>query len=169
MKASDVMTAPAVCCSAHDTLEYVAELMWDYEIHTVAVVDGSGRPVGWVTDRAICMTALRARQSLGALRVEQAMLRAVPTVKSDLGLSLLKARKASAPWLLVLDDSGAAAGVVTDGDIERARRRAQPLRPADEMLADRCLAPRTLRMLGLGGAAGAGRRVERKSLSPAGL
>jgi predicted transcriptional regulator len=166
MKASDVMTAPALCCSAHDTLEYVAELMWDYEIHAVAVVDGSGRPVGWVTDRAICMTALRARQPLGSLRVEQAMLRSVPTVKKDLKLSLLeRVMGARTPWLLVLDESGGVAGVVTDGDVERARLRRKAPHPADEMLAGRCLAPRTLRILGLAGASSAGHRVERKSLS----
>lgn len=121
MKARDVMTAPVLCCSVHDTLEDVAELMWEYEIHAVPVVDSAGRPVGWVTDRAICMSALRARRALGSVRVAQAMLQSVPTVQASLKLSVLERRVMGAGWLVVVDEAGVAEGVVTDGDLQRAR------------------------------------------------
>ncbi|MBL8743071.1 MAG: CBS domain-containing protein [Myxococcales bacterium] len=131
------MTSPALCCSIDDTVDRVAELMWDYEIHAVPVIDVAGRPVGWVTDRSICMAALRTGQPLGSLRVERALLSSVPTVRSETKLSLLErlASRGDASWLLVVDESGGMVGVITDGDVARARLQAPPARSVRRRVA----------------------------------
>jgi predicted transcriptional regulator len=128
MRTKDVMTAPALYCSLNDSLEQVAAMMWDYEIDALPVVDPAQRAIGWVTDRAICMTALRQHRPLSMLTVAQAMLPDAPIVHQGLGIGRLERRMAEnhTPWLAVLDDAGCVAGVVTTGDIERALRKLAP-------------------------------------------
>ena len=120
----DVMTSPAECCSPDDSLERVAELMWDYEIRALPVVDAAGRPIGWLTDRAICMTALRSQRALKPLRVRQAMMPSPPVVRRDFPLCLLERELSQhgSDWLVVIDDDGTVAGIVTTGDVDRALR-----------------------------------------------
>jgi predicted transcriptional regulator len=122
MKTTDVMSTPVQCCRPDDTLAHAAEDMWDYEIQNMPVVDEAGRPIGLVTDRSICMTALRSRRRLDLLRVDQAMLSEVPTVHQDVPLEELERvlRGADVRWAAVVADGGAVVGVVTPGDVERA-------------------------------------------------
>jgi len=130
MKTRDVMTTPAQCCSPNDSLEQVAEMMWDYELHAIPAVDARGRPVGWVTDRAICMTTLRAGARLADLEARQALLLGIPAVHQDLPAGRLAEAmtRCGSEWLVVVDDAGVVTGVVTVGDLARASAPASRMR-----------------------------------------
>ena len=119
------MTAPAQCCTIDGSLAQVAEEMWDYEIHAVPVVDDEGRPLGSVTDRCICMAALRSKRSIERLQVKTAMLVGVFCVHQDLPVDQLEKlmQSGEARWFPVLGEDGRVVGVVTAGDVDRALRK----------------------------------------------
>ncbi len=76
MKVSDLLRRDAITCRLHDTLEDVAQLIWEQDIGCVPVVDDLGRLCGIITDRDICAAA-RMRDELTAIPVSAAMARAV--------------------------------------------------------------------------------------------
>lgn len=134
MKTKDVMTSPAVCCTIDGSLARAAEEMWDYEIHTMPVVDEQDRPIGSVTDRCICMAALRANRRLEAIQVKAAMLVGVPRVHQELPVAQLEPLMDSSQvrLLAVVEDDGRLVGVVSAGDVDRALRELTcRSRPAD--------------------------------------
>jgi len=57
MNASDVMTKTVRSCSAGDSLQRAAQLMWEGDCGSVPVVDSDNRVVGILTDRDIAMAA----------------------------------------------------------------------------------------------------------------
>lgn len=77
MQVEDVMTKLVQCCSADDTLEHAAQLMWQHDCGCLPVCRGPGdsgyRAIGVVTDRDICMCALFRHKPLAELRVSDAM------------------------------------------------------------------------------------------------
>ncbi len=117
------MTRDVRVCRQGESLSAVALEMWHYEIPAVPVVDDLGRPIAVVTDRSVCMTALRTGRPLEALRVERAMM-AVVTVAVDTPIERLRRelRDLDLRWAPVVDARGALVGVVTLGDIERSLR-----------------------------------------------
>ncbi len=118
------MTSPAQSCMRDDSLADVAREMWDYEICAMPVVDAERRPIGSVTDRSICMAALRTRKRLDLLRAGDALLTDVPVVHEDVPLEQAERllRAADGRWLPVVGDDGTLIGVVTSGDVVRALR-----------------------------------------------
>ena len=83
MQIANVMTKQVFTCRATDTLERAAHLMWEYDIGTVAVVDGHGQLVGMVTDRDCCMAAYTRGRALADLAVECAMSTHVVSCTAD--------------------------------------------------------------------------------------
>ena len=123
MRAMDVMTRDVRVCRADEPLSAVALEMWHYEIHSMPVVDEKSRPVAVVTDRSVCMAALRTGRPLEVLRAERAMM-AVVTVAVDTPVERLRRqlRDLDLRWAPVVGLGGVLAGVVTIGDIERSLR-----------------------------------------------
>ncbi len=77
MQASDIMTQPVVACRPTDSLDHAAALLWKEDVGALPVVDESGRAVGMITDRDICMAAYMQGSPLHALPVRLAMSRSV--------------------------------------------------------------------------------------------
>jgi CBS domain-containing protein len=57
MIVSELMTAKVCCCQITDSLEHVAQLMWEADVGALPVLADFGRPVAMVTDRDVCMAA----------------------------------------------------------------------------------------------------------------
>jgi len=74
-------------CRPQDSLNKAAQIMWDETCGAVPVVDDQHKPVGFLTDRDICMAAYTQGKPLEQLRVETAMARRVVscTGEDDLG------------------------------------------------------------------------------------
>ena len=83
MEVRKMMVHDVKTCHAHDSLTVAAQVMWEHACGCVPVVDEQRRPVGFLTDRDICMAAYTQGASLQALRVETAMARNVISCHAD--------------------------------------------------------------------------------------
>ena len=79
MKISDLMTVNVVVCSTKDSLNRVAQLMWEHRRGCIPVLDETHRVVGLLTDRDLCMAAYTQGRRLDDMPVTSAMSRPVWT------------------------------------------------------------------------------------------
>jgi CBS domain-containing protein len=75
VRIEQLMTKPPRTCRPGHTLGEAAQVMWDHDCGCLPVTadDGSGRVVGMITDRDICMAAHFQGRRLWELRVGDAM------------------------------------------------------------------------------------------------
>ncbi len=87
MKVEQIMNRDVKTCHLQDSLNQAAKIMWEEPCGAVPVVDEQGRPVGFLTDRDICMAAYTQGKPLDELRVETVMAHKVVscTTADDLG------------------------------------------------------------------------------------
>jgi CBS domain-containing protein len=79
MRIEQLMTKSPKSCQPGHTLSEAAQLMWDHDCGCLPVTaeDGSGRVVGMITDRDICMAAHLQGRPLRDLRVGEVMAKDV--------------------------------------------------------------------------------------------
>jgi CBS domain-containing protein len=132
MNVADIMTSPAHTCSADESLDRVARIMWEHDSGVVPVVDRQGRAIAMITDRDICMAALTQGRSLAEIRVAVAMSKLVYTCHPDDRVSAAERtmRTHQVRRLPVVNDAGRIVGVLSISDIGRARVTAHQL-PSD--------------------------------------
>ena len=128
--ADDIMSRPAICCRAEDTLNDAARLMWEHDFGAVVVVDETSRPVSMITDRDIAMACYTQGLPLFLSPVRSAMARRLvqcqlSTPIAEIRELMVEARVRRVP---VVDDSGRVQGVVGFSDIFK---EAQAKLPAD--------------------------------------
>lgn len=82
MRIQEIMSQPVVTCRSTDTLNTAAQLMWEYDIGSVPVVDEEGSIVGVVTDRDVCMAAYTEGNPLRSIPVSNAMAKQVYTCQA---------------------------------------------------------------------------------------
>jgi CBS domain-containing protein len=75
MKVEQIMNRNVKVCHLEDSLSNAARMMWEEPCGAVPVVDEQSRPIGFLTDRDICMAAYTQGKPLEVLRVETAMAR----------------------------------------------------------------------------------------------
>lgn len=119
-RANDLMH-PAKACSPNQSLAEAAQLMWDLDCGFAPVCDGSGKLIGVLTDRDICMTAHFRGQLMSNISVETAMNRALCTVTPDTPLSevLRLMRTHQIKRVPVVRKGDQLAGIVTLADVAR--------------------------------------------------
>ncbi len=83
MRIAHIMTRDVKTCSAEQTLDVPAQIMWDADCGCVPVVDDQNRVVGMLTDRDICMAAHLQASSPSRLPVSATMSRAVFACHQD--------------------------------------------------------------------------------------
>jgi CBS domain-containing protein len=83
LRASELMTRPAVTCHMDERLDGAAQKMWDHDCGSLPVVDGEGKVVGMVTDRDICMGAWSQGQPLAAIPVRNVMSKRVCSCRPE--------------------------------------------------------------------------------------
>lgn len=119
MKIETLMTRPVRACAPTDTLDTAAHLMWEGDCGIVPVVDADGRPVGVLTDRDVCMSALFNGAPLGELPVARAMSRELVCVSSSDSIhdALDRMRERRVRRLPVVDAEGRLAGMLSLADV----------------------------------------------------
>ena len=90
MNVQDVMTRSVCSCTICDSLSANARILWDNDCGCVPVTDETGRVVGMLTDRDICMAAYTQGRCLDDLRVDSAMSRELHAVAADDTLSFVQ-------------------------------------------------------------------------------
>ncbi|MGH8011308.1 MAG: CBS domain-containing protein [Candidatus Binataceae bacterium] len=83
MEVKRIMVHDVKTCGLYDSLNKAAQFMWEHACGCLPIVDGQNRPVGFITDRDICMAAYIHGHTLSALRVEDAMARQVVSCHPD--------------------------------------------------------------------------------------
>jgi CBS domain-containing protein len=119
MNVEQIMNREVKTCHPQDSLNRAAQIMWENACGAVPVVDENSRPVGFLTDRDICMAAYTQGKPLEALLVEAAMARKVVCcrVEDDLGPAAQVMRQNQVRRLLVTGSDGKLAGLLTLDDL----------------------------------------------------
>lgn len=119
MKIETLMTRPVRACAPTDTLDTAAHLMWEGDCGIVPVVDADGRPVGVLTDRDVCMSALFNGAPLGDLPVSRAMSRELVCLSTSDSIhdALDRMRERRVRRLPVVDAEGRLAGMLSLSDV----------------------------------------------------
>jgi CBS domain-containing protein len=125
MRIESLMTREVRTCSADDSLNRAAQVMWDTDTGFLPVVDREAHVVGVVTDRDLLMGAYTQGRCLFDASVDSVMARDVVTCSPDddvarVELLMQEKRIRRIP---VVGSSGELAGVVTLGDLARASQK----------------------------------------------
>ena len=75
MRVEQIMNRSPKVCHPRDALNRGAQIMWENSCGGIPVVDEQSKPVGFLTDRDICMAAYTQDKPLSALSIEDAMAR----------------------------------------------------------------------------------------------
>jgi CBS domain-containing protein len=119
MKVRDVMVEKPVYCEPEHNLGTATELMWNANCGILPVVSKSGKPVGVVTDRDLCI-ALGTRNRLpGEILVADVMSGKLHSCspEDDIHTALHTMRKEHVRRLPVIAKDGTLAGVVSLDDV----------------------------------------------------
>lgn len=119
MKVEQIMNRDAKICRPRDSLNKAAQIMWDAPCGAVPVVDDHHRPVGFLTDRDICMAAYTQGKDLEQLQVETAMARKVVScaAEDDLRSAAELMRQHRTRRLPVINRDGTLVGLLSLDDL----------------------------------------------------
>lgn len=120
---ADVMTASVTPIAPTATLREAARLMRELNVGVLPVCE-AGKPVGLVTDRDLVVRGLAdGRESSHA--AAEAMTRELHTVRATdtVDAALRQMQAAQVRRLLVVDDAGRLAGIVSLGDLALRQNR----------------------------------------------
>jgi CBS domain-containing protein len=121
MQVSEQMTATVHTCHHEDSLNLVAQRLWEQDCGSLPVVDGNGRVCGMITDRDVCMAAYTTGQRLSDLTVGDVMATHVASIHPGQTLrdAELVMRGQGARRLPVVDDDNFLQGIITCNDLIR--------------------------------------------------
>jgi CBS domain-containing protein len=113
-------------CSAEETLDQAAKLMWESDCGAVPVVEADGSVIGIITDRDVCMAAHTRRAALWSISIGSTMSTNVQVCSpsDSLGDALRAMAFARVRRLPVVDD-GKLVGLVSLADIIRQTSKIQ--------------------------------------------
>jgi CBS domain-containing protein len=138
MKAKDLMTSKVRTCGPGSTAAEAAGLMWEHDVGAIPVLDTTGRPIGMVTDRDLCMAAYTRGQSLTDLHVIAAMSKEVFSCRE--GDSIAEAerlmREHQVRRLPVVSESGKLVGILSLNDIVLVRTKTPAAKATERVLGD---------------------------------
>jgi CBS domain-containing protein len=128
MTLEQLMTRDLSACSPNDTLDCAARIMWERDCGVVPIVV-SGRAVGVITDRDICMAAYTQGKRLSDIPVSTVAMKSVVSARRQDSPETAEQlmRKYQVRRLLVTDEDGRLLGLVSLGDLARVSSR----RPGD--------------------------------------
>ena len=129
MRVEKLMSHQLTTCSAGDSLEHAASLMWNNDCGCLPVTSGDGERHldGILTDRDICMAAMFQGRALRDLRVADVMAKNVLTCRAsdDIETVERQMRDEQVRRLPVVDSNGAVIGIVSMADLVCESARSQ--------------------------------------------
>ena len=122
LKARELMTGNVLSVSPGESLRKVAEIILEKNIRALPVVDGSGRLVGIISTQHIAKAFLRGDLTAS---VSEYMDRNVPTVplEEDILDIMRLMDNRNVGRVVVVDEQGSPAGIITRTDILKAMTR----------------------------------------------
>lgn len=121
MLVEQLMNRPPVSCAVTDSLHRAAGLMIEHDCGALPVLDDTGRPVGMLTDRDICIAAHGLGLALDAISAAQAMSRELHTCRAGdpIGVAERLMSKCQVRRVPVVDNEGSLVGMITLADLVR--------------------------------------------------
>jgi CBS domain-containing protein len=130
MKVQALMTKEPRFCEPEHTLADAVSMMQANDCGSLPVLAPSGQSevLGMITDRDICLAAFREAKALSEIPVHKAMTSEVRTIELDDDIETAERVMAEAQVrrLPVVDGNGHLHGLITLGQIARARADAEP-------------------------------------------
>lgn len=127
MKVEQIMNKKIGTCMMEDSLNEAARIMWERDCGVVPVTasDRSGRLVGILTDRDICMASYTQGRNLKEMKVADAMSTGVSCCKPDDTLqdAARIMQEVKVRRLPVIDDAGHLLGIVSLADLTQECER----------------------------------------------
>jgi CBS domain-containing protein len=121
MKIEVIMTKDPVCCSPHDTVQHVSQLMKQYDVGALPVVGGgmSRYLVGMITDRDLCLSALVAGRNPGSTVIADYFSRNPVTCLADDPVEICeqKMKRYRIRRIPVVDSQNSCVGIVSQADL----------------------------------------------------
>ena len=121
MQVQALMSHPVVTCHVRDSANAAAKIMWEHDCGVVPVIDDSGRLIGVVTDRDICLAAYFQGAPLTAIRLDSMMSRELCTCGPDDDVmdaeQMMSTRQLRR--IVVVDERHAPVGMLSIGDVAR--------------------------------------------------
>lgn len=121
MKVKDIMSKTLVCCTAADSIQKAAELMKANDVGSLPVVNDCNerKLLGIITDRDICINAVAAGKSNGAVTVSEVMTKTPVTCSPDDSIEECEAKmeRNQVRRIPVIDSRGLCVGIVAQADI----------------------------------------------------
>jgi CBS domain-containing protein len=119
MKVAQLMTPAPLACGPEANLAEIAGLMWDANCGIVPIVDATGRVIGVVTDRDICIAAATRNLAPSQIRASELPYRAAVCClpKDDVKTALRLMTQNRVRRLPVTNEEGALHGIVSIDDI----------------------------------------------------
>jgi CBS domain-containing protein len=140
MQVEKIMIRDVRACSADETLNRAAQLMWENDCGCVPVIaaDGDGRVIGMLTDRDICMAAYTQGRALFEIPVASAMAHKVIACRpgDDLRRAETLMHDNQIRRLPVLDERGHLLGIISINDIAREAEREHAARRGAPEVSD---------------------------------
>ena len=135
MKVKDLMATEVKRCTAYNTLNTAAQMMWDNDIGCVPVVDQDGRAIGMLTDRDVCMAAYIQGVPLTGSLVTRAMSKEVFSCTPDRDIADAEKlmREKQIRRLPVIDAQGRVIGIISLNDIAREGEREAEMKKTREV------------------------------------
>jgi IMP dehydrogenase len=145
MRLDQIMKRPLRTCQREDSLDQVAQMMWEARCGCVPVVNGGGCLVGTITDRDICMAAHFQGGPLYALKVQDAMSKGVIAGKPEDTIADAEEmmRSNRIQELPVVDVANRVVGILSLADLVGAALREASINEGGH-LGDACCCPEDL-------------------------
>jgi CBS domain-containing protein len=120
MKVSNIMTPSPATCHRQTKIQEAARLMLQCDCGAIPVVeDGTGQPLGIVTDRDITIRAVAEGRDPQSLTVADCMTSPVETISSEATLEecVEKMESSQIRRMIVVDSDNKTVGIVAQADI----------------------------------------------------
>jgi CBS domain-containing protein len=150
MQIRDLMTKEVASVRISDSAAVAARLMWDCDCGAVPVLNDEGRAIAMITDRDICMAALKRDRAPSAIPVSEAMSRDLRWCGPEDSLADAEQvmRRHQVRRIPIVDRDRRPVGMLSLADIVRATDRHKGRAPHDVApeevavtLADICAMP----------------------------
>ena len=121
MQVKEVMSKNVICCTKEETVLEIAKRLMKYDIGMLVVIEDtlSKTPVGVVTDRDILNRVVIKDLDTQKTKISEILTKNIISigVNESLATAVDKMKKNKVKKLVVLDESGELAGILSNSDI----------------------------------------------------
>lgn len=118
-KAKDIMTKHPKTCRKTDFVYDVVEVMAEVDCGVVPIIEDSGKCIGIVTDRDICLDVILNQLDSQTTKIQDVMSQKLLTchANDDLDDVIKSMEKKKVRRIPVVDDQGHCIGIISEADI----------------------------------------------------